>query len=161
MTPDLLKEKDVIFCSHQWVAFNHPDPGGEQLRALQQTRPWAVHAEEQKQDEERERDAERQRVEARQEEKRLAREQQQARKQAEWLDGDDGELAQYAIKGSDADWDAALGGKPLAGGAPRHVSLQRAAGASEQGGAADGPKKKKKRDKAGSDRGGGHKKRKK
>ena len=36
MTPDLLKEKDVIFCSHQWVAFNHPDPGGEQLRALQQ-----------------------------------------------------------------------------------------------------------------------------
>ena len=54
-----------------------------QLRALQQTRPWAVHAEEQKQDEERERDAERQRVEARQEEKRLAREQQQARKQEE------------------------------------------------------------------------------
>ena len=54
-----------------------------QLRALQQTRPWAVHVEEQKQDEERERDAERQRVEARQEEKRLAREQQQARKQEE------------------------------------------------------------------------------
>lgn len=37
MTPELLKEKDVIFCSHQWVSFNHPDPGGEQLRALQQT----------------------------------------------------------------------------------------------------------------------------
>ena len=54
-----------------------------QLRALQQTRPWAVHAEEQKQDEERERDAERQRADARQEQERLAREQQQARKQEE------------------------------------------------------------------------------
>ena len=37
MTADMLKEKDVIFVSHQWVAFNHPDPGGEQLRALQTT----------------------------------------------------------------------------------------------------------------------------
>ena len=37
MTADLLKEKDVIFISHQWIAFNHPDPGGEQLRALQST----------------------------------------------------------------------------------------------------------------------------
>ena len=37
MTADMLKEKDVIFVSHQWVAFNHPDPGGEQLRALQNT----------------------------------------------------------------------------------------------------------------------------
>ena len=35
MTPELLKEKDVIFVSHQWTAFNHPDPMGEQLRALQ------------------------------------------------------------------------------------------------------------------------------
>ena len=37
MTAEMLKEKDVIFVSHQWVAFNHPDPGGEQLRALQTT----------------------------------------------------------------------------------------------------------------------------
>ena len=26
---------DVLFCSHQWVAFEHPDPAGDQLRALQ------------------------------------------------------------------------------------------------------------------------------
>ena len=35
MTPEMLKERDVIFVSHQWIAFNHPDPEGEQLRALQ------------------------------------------------------------------------------------------------------------------------------
>jgi hypothetical protein len=37
MTPELLKQKDVIFVSHQWVAFGHPDPAGEQLRVLQRT----------------------------------------------------------------------------------------------------------------------------
>jgi len=26
---------DVIFCSHQWTSFSHPDPAGNQLRALQ------------------------------------------------------------------------------------------------------------------------------
>lgn len=35
MTAEKLKETDVIFVSHQWVAFNHPDPAGEQLRCLQ------------------------------------------------------------------------------------------------------------------------------
>ena len=74
---------------------------------------------------------------------------EQARKQAEWLDGDDGELAQYAIKGTDADWDAALKG----GGALKNVSLKRAADASDAG-------KKKKRDGGGGDSGGGSKKRK-
>ena len=63
----------------------------------------------------------------------------QARKQAAWLDGDEGELAQYAIKGSDADWDAAL----ASGKAPKHVSVKRAAG--------DANGKKKKRESAGSD----------
>ena len=28
---------EVIFCSHQWVSFDHPDPACEQLRALQNT----------------------------------------------------------------------------------------------------------------------------
>ena len=37
MTTEMLKEKDVIFVSHQWIAFQHPDPNGEQLRALQTT----------------------------------------------------------------------------------------------------------------------------
>ena len=27
--------RQVIFCSHQWLAFDHPDPAGEQMRALQ------------------------------------------------------------------------------------------------------------------------------
>ena len=31
MTVDMLKDIDVIFVSHQWVAFDHPDPAGEQL----------------------------------------------------------------------------------------------------------------------------------
>ena len=26
---------EVLFCSHQWVSFTHPDPNGDQLRALQ------------------------------------------------------------------------------------------------------------------------------
>ena len=26
---------EVIFCSHQWCSFSHPDPAGNQLRALQ------------------------------------------------------------------------------------------------------------------------------
>jgi hypothetical protein len=34
MTNDMLKEADVIFVSHQWVAFNHPDPASEQLTSL-------------------------------------------------------------------------------------------------------------------------------
>jgi N-acetyltransferase 10 len=63
-----------------------------------------------------------------------ALQEEQKRKQAEWLDGDS-ELARYAIKGSDADWDAALGGD----GKPQNVSLKRAAGAGDAG-------KKKKRD---------------
>ena len=28
-------DAEVLFCSHQWVSFDHPDPAGEQLRALQ------------------------------------------------------------------------------------------------------------------------------
>ena len=36
--------------------------------------------------------------------------QEQARKQSAWLH--DGEMAQYAIKGSEADWQAALSGGP-------------------------------------------------
>ena len=53
--------------------------------------------------------------------------------------GDEGELAQYAIKGSDADWDAAL----ASGKAPKHVSVKRAAG--------DANGKKKKRESSRSD----------
>ena len=26
---------EVLFCSHQWCSFTHPDPNGDQLRALQ------------------------------------------------------------------------------------------------------------------------------
>lgn len=75
--------------------------------------------------------------------------QEQAKKQAEWLDTD-GELAQYAIQGTDADWEAALSG----GSTPKHVALKRAAGAS--GDKAAGGKKR--RDGSGD---GGGKKRKK
>ena len=28
-------KQDVLFCSHQWVSFEHPDPASEQLHALQ------------------------------------------------------------------------------------------------------------------------------
>ena len=61
----------------------------------------------------------------------------QARKQAEWLDAD-GELSRYAIKGSDADWDAALNASK---GGLKHVSLKRAV--DDNGG---GSAKKKKKD---------------
>ena len=27
--------EEVLFCSHQWCSFDHPDPAGDQLRALQ------------------------------------------------------------------------------------------------------------------------------
>jgi len=64
---------------------------------------------------------------------------EQARKQAEWLDGDS-ELAKYSIKGSDAEWDAALGGG--GGGARKHVSLKRASGAEAAAAPAAGKKKK-------------------
>lgn len=63
-----------------------------------------------------------------------------ARKQAEWLDAD-GELSQYAIKGSDADWDAALGASK---GGLKHVSLKRAA--DEAAGSGGAKKKNKKSD---------------
>lgn len=28
-------DAEVIFCSHQWTSFDHPDPANEQLKALQ------------------------------------------------------------------------------------------------------------------------------
>ena len=53
---------------------------------------------------------------------------EQERKQAEWLQEVEGgdELARYAVRGSDADWEAALGGAGGATGgrAPGHVSLK-------------------------------------
>lgn len=33
--PDDADAMEVIFCSHQWCSFDHPDPAGDQLRALQ------------------------------------------------------------------------------------------------------------------------------
>ena len=73
----------------------------------------------------------------------------QARKQAAWLDGDS-ELAKYAIKGSDAEWDKALKGG--GGAALKHVSLKRKDKAGEGG------EKKKKREREGGDEGGKPKK---
>lgn len=68
---------------------------------------------------------------------------EQARKQAAWLSEVEGgsELARYAVKGSDADWAAALGS---AGAAPGHVSLR----ASADGADAKSPKDKKEDKKA-------------
>ena len=34
---DTRKADKVIFISHQWTSFNHPDPKNEQLKALQMT----------------------------------------------------------------------------------------------------------------------------
>ena len=96
---------------------------------------------------------------------------EQARKQAEWLGemGGGGELARYAIKGSDAEWDAALGGGGAAGAPPGHVSLKsHKASASGAAGGADGksPKHglkdgKQRKHKDGGEHGGGAKKRRK
>ena len=32
---EMTENEEVIFVSHQWTSFSHPDPAGNQLRALQ------------------------------------------------------------------------------------------------------------------------------
>ena len=46
-----------------------------------------------------------------------------AKKQEAWLT-DDSELARYAIKGSDADWETALESKAKGGATPKALSLK-------------------------------------
>ena len=73
---------------------------------------------------------------------------EQERKQAAWLSEVEGgtKLGRYAVKGSDADWAAALGGSAAA---PGHVSMRSGAGTGTGAGTdAASPKDKKEAKKA-------------
>ena len=84
-----------------------------------------------------------------------------AQKQATWVDGVEGgdELARYAIKGSDADWEAALNGGGR-GGLKSHVSLPASARSSGGGGDESEPGKKRRKSEGGAPGSSGKKKRK-
>jgi len=63
----------------------------------------------------------------------------QARKQEEWLH--DGELARYAIRGSEEEWESALG-KSSAATPPKSIGVKASGGVADKGAKAKAPKSK-------------------